>query len=49
MGNPVAQLNLQNEKQRFLKLQGSFKIDYEIINNLNFTSRFSVETNHNRF
>ena len=49
VGNPVAQLDLQNEKQRFLKLQGAFKIDYEIIDNLNFTSRFSVETNHNRF
>ena len=49
VANPVAQLNLQNEKQRYLKLQGSFKLDYKIIQGLNFTSRLSIETNHNRF
>ena len=45
----MAQIDLQNEKQRFLKLQGSFKLEYEIIEPLTVTSRFSVETNYNRF
>ena len=49
VANPVAQIDLQNEKQRFLKLQGSFKLEYEIIEPLTVTSRFSVETNYNRF
>ena len=49
VSNPVAQLELQNEKHRFLKLQGSFKLDYNIIDNMILTSRFSVETNFNRF
>ena len=47
--NPVAQLELQNEKQRYLKLQGSFKLDFQIIKSLVLTSRFSIETNYNRF
>ena len=47
--NPVAQLELQNEKQRYLKLQGSFKLDYKINKSLVMTSRFSIETNYNRF
>ena len=49
MSNPVAQLDLQNEKQRFLKLQGAFNLDYEIFQDLTFTSRISIETNYNRF
>ena len=49
VANPVAQLELQNEKQRFLKLQGTFKFDYKILESLTITSRFSVETNYNRF
>ncbi len=49
VANPVAQLDLQNERQRFLKLQGSFKLDYKIIKPLVMTSRFSIETNYNRF
>ena len=49
VANPVAQLDLQNEKQRYLKLQGSFKLDYKIIKSLVMTSRFSIETNYNRF
>ena len=49
VANPVAQLDLQNERQRYLKLQGSFKLDYKIIKPLVMTSRFSIETNYNRF
>ena len=49
VSNPVAQLDLQNEKQRFLKLQGAFNLDYEIFQDLTFTSRISIETNYNRF
>ena len=49
VANPVAQLDLQNERQRYLKLQGSFKLDYKINKPLVMTSRFSIETNYNRF
>ena len=49
VSNPVAQLELQNEKQRFLKLQGTFKLEYKIVEPLTLTSRFSLETNYNRF
>ena len=49
VANPVAQLELQNEKQRFLKLQGTFKLEYKIFEPLTITSRFSLETNYNRF
>ena len=45
----MAQLELQNEKQRFLKLQGTFKFEYKIVEPLTLTSRFSLETNYNRF
>ena len=47
--NPVAQLNLQNEKQRYLKLQGAFNLDYKIFQDLILTSSLSIETNNNRF
>ena len=47
--NPLAQLNLQNEKQRYLKLQGAFNLDYKIFQDLILTSSLSIETNNNRF
>ena len=47
--NPVAQLNLQNEKQRYLKLQGAFNLNYKIFQDLILTSSLSIETNNNRF
>lgn len=44
VGNPVKDLQFQDESQKFFKLQGSFKLDYKIIEPLVFTSRFSIET-----
>ena len=49
VANPVAQLALQDEKQKYFKLQGAFKLDYKIIEPLTFTSRFSIETENGRF
>lgn len=49
VGNPVKDLQFQDEKQKYLKIQASFKADYKIIEPLTFTSRFSVETENGRF
>jgi len=49
VANPVAQLELQDEEQKYFKLQGSFKVDYQIIKPLTFTSRFSIESENARF
>jgi TonB-linked SusC/RagA family outer membrane protein len=43
VGNPVAQLDFFNEKQKSLTLQGGLKLDYEIIKSLKFTSQFNGE------
>lgn len=43
VGNPVAQLDFYNEKQRNITLQGGLKLDYEIIKGLKFTSQFNGE------
>lgn len=43
VGNPVAQLDFFNEKQKSLTLQGGLKLDYEIIRSLKFTSQFNGE------
>lgn len=48
VGNPVKDLQFQDEKQKFFKIQASFKADYKIIDPLTFTSRFSVETENGR-
>lgn len=37
------------DKNKFLKLQGSFKLDYKLIEPLVFTSRFSIEAEYGRF
>ena len=42
VGNPVKDLHFQDEEQKYFKLQGSFKLDYKIIEPLVFTSRFSA-------
>ena len=49
VGNPVKDLQFQDEKQKYFKIQASFKADYKIIEPLTFTSRFSVETENGRF
>ncbi|NEW80367.1 MAG: TonB-dependent receptor, partial [Gelidibacter sp.] len=49
VGNPVKDLYFQDEKQKYFKVQASFKADYKIIEPLTFTSRFSVETENGRF
>lgn len=49
VGNPVKELFFQDEKQKYFKIQASFKADYKIIEPLTFTSRFSVETENGRF
>ncbi|REG99715.1 SusC/RagA family TonB-linked outer membrane protein [Flavobacterium aquicola] len=43
VGNPVAQLNYFDEKQKSVLLQGGLKLDYEIIKSLKFTSQFNGE------
>ncbi|WP_194766037.1 SusC/RagA family TonB-linked outer membrane protein [Tamlana sp. I1] len=39
----------KKDKNKFFKIQGAFKLDYEIIEDLTFTSRFSIETEYGRF
>ncbi|SNR36491.1 SusC/RagA family TonB-linked outer membrane protein [Flavobacterium sp. ov086] len=43
VGNPVAQLDFYNERQKSITLQGGLKLDYEIIKGLKFTSQFNGE------
>ncbi len=43
VGNPVAQLNFFNEKQKSMQLQGGLKVDLNILKDLKFTSQFSGE------
>lgn len=43
VGNPVAQLDFFNEKQKSIILQGGLKLDYEIIKSLKFTSQYNGE------
>ncbi|MCC9074204.1 SusC/RagA family TonB-linked outer membrane protein [Flavobacterium sp. F-65] len=44
VGNPVAQLDYNNEKQQSIILQGGLKLDYEISKSLKFTSQFNGES-----
>ena len=43
VGNPVAQLNFFNEKQKSMQLQGGVKLDVNLLKDLKFTSQFSGE------
>lgn len=43
VGNPVAQLNFFNEKQKSMQLQGGLKLDLNLMKDLKFTSQFSGE------
>ena len=44
VGNPVADLNFNNEQQESLLLQGGLKLDYDILSSLKFTSQFNGES-----
>ncbi|WP_299211009.1 TonB-dependent receptor [uncultured Dokdonia sp.] len=39
----------KREKNKFFKVQGAFQLDYEVFDDLTFTSRFSIETEYGRF
>nr|WP_315255952.1 SusC/RagA family TonB-linked outer membrane protein [uncultured Flavobacterium sp.] len=43
VGNPVAQLDFKDEKQKSITLQGGLKLDYQIMESLKFTSQFNGE------
>jgi len=43
VGNPVAQLNFFNEKQKSIQMQGGLKVDINLMKDLKFTSQFSGE------
>lgn len=43
VGNPVALLNLTDEQQRSMILQGGLKLDFDISKTLKFTSQFNGE------
>ncbi len=43
VGNPVAQLAFNNERQKSMQLQGGLKVDLNLIKDLKFTSQFSGE------
>lgn len=49
VGNPAIGSTFREIKERRLRLQGAFKLDYKIWEPLTFTSRFSVETEYRRF
>ncbi|MGB5982567.1 MAG: TonB-dependent receptor [Nonlabens sp.] len=51
VANPVvgASNDFKEDKNKFFKIQGAFKFDYEVISDLTFTSRFSIETEYGRF
>lgn len=43
VGNPVAQLAFNNERQKSMQLQGGLKVDMNLMKDLKFTSQFSGE------
>lgn len=43
VGNPLAQLELNNERQKSMQLQGGLKLDAQLFEGLKFTSQFSGE------
>lgn len=48
VGNPVAQLFFNDEKQRSMQLQGSVKLDVSFWNNLKYTGQFSGQYNNGK-
>ncbi|PSG90029.1 SusC/RagA family TonB-linked outer membrane protein [Aurantibacter aestuarii] len=51
VANPAidASNDFKRDKNKFFKIQSAFKLDYEILQDLTFTSRFSIETEYGRF
>ncbi|AZQ42839.1 SusC/RagA family TonB-linked outer membrane protein [Nonlabens ponticola] len=51
VANPAvdASNEFKEDKNKFFKIQGAFKIDYDVLDDLTFTSRFSIETEYGRF
>ncbi|MFD2516467.1 SusC/RagA family TonB-linked outer membrane protein [Salinimicrobium flavum] len=49
VGNPVRDLDYDNQKAKNLRLQGTFTFDYEIVEWLSFTSRFGIESENYRY
>ncbi|MFD0860585.1 SusC/RagA family TonB-linked outer membrane protein [Sungkyunkwania multivorans] len=51
VANPLidASNEFKREKNKFFKVQGAFKLDYKLLDNLTYTSRFSIETEYGRF
>ncbi|MCV6630134.1 MAG: TonB-dependent receptor [Flavobacteriaceae bacterium] len=49
VGNPGIGGTFFEEKQKWLRLQASFKLDYKVIDPLTFTSRFSIDAEYGRF
>ncbi|WOC40886.1 TonB-dependent receptor [Polaribacter sp. HL-MS24] len=48
VGNPaIIEFNEQQEKR--FRLQGAFKLDYKLLEPLTFTSRFTIESEYDRF
>ncbi|MCW3169562.1 SusC/RagA family TonB-linked outer membrane protein [Chryseobacterium sp. 09-1422] len=43
VGNPLAQLELNNERQKSMQMQGGLKLDMDLFDGLKFTSQFSGE------
>ena len=43
VGNPVAQLDFFNERQKSMQMQGGLKVDINLLKDLKFTSQFSGE------
>jgi len=43
VGNPLAQLDFFDEKQKSLTLQGGLKLDYDLLESLTLTSQFNAE------
>ncbi len=43
VGNPLAQLELNNERQKSMQMQGGLKLDIDLFEGLKFTSQFSGE------
>lgn len=51
VANPAvdASNEFKRDKNKFFKIQGALKLDYEILSDLTFTSRFAIETEYGRF
>ncbi|WP_047551729.1 SusC/RagA family TonB-linked outer membrane protein [Psychroserpens sp. Hel_I_66] len=51
VANPAVEASndFKRDKNKFFKIQGAFKLDYQLLEDLTFTSRFSIETEYGRF